>query len=364
MLMIRYFLIPIVLLFHESSLSKDLFIDSGQKLGNSNSWGISLVDLDGDGDLDAYFDNAIWYNNGNGKFQSSGKTLGNGDPKFSDFNGDGFTDAIVMDQVFLNDKKWNFIAVQNLGKGIIGSVTYDIDRDKDIDIITLYSNSDSLWYNDGAGHFVNTGKSFNGWSQSGYAFGDFDGDNDYDVFITIPHNPPPPPFDPKPDYLLLNTGDFNYEKSAQSFPAIMSRMVAVGDIDNDHDLDLLIGNQLSFIQLWINNGKGTFEQSQQVLSNTSTNEFFIDVDNDKDLDAFIIRGGPMDNGKTNELWLNQGGLYINSGLKLGESNSLSAAFGDIDNDGDVDIIIGNIDLKNNGAPNKVYLNMLNDIAEK
>lgn len=354
----------IIMLFYQSSQSQDMFIDSGQQLGKSNSWGISLIDLDGDGDLDSYFDNTIWYNDGTGHFQASDKSIGEGDPQFGDFNGDGFIDALVMNQIFINDTNWRFTAQQNLGSGILGSVIADFDNDADMDVITLYMKTDSLWTNDGTGHFTNTGISFNGWAQSGYAVGDFDQDTDTDIFVTIPHNPPPPPFNPKPDYLFFNIGNNNYKKSTQNFPPITSRNVTTGDIDNDQDLDLIVGNQSSFIQLWLNDGTGQFTQSDQKMSNTSTNEFLIDLDNDKDLDAFIIRGGPMDEGKPNELWLNQNGVFVNSNLQLGKSNSLSAAFGDIDNDGDIDIIVGNIDLKNGGASNKVYINMSIDKNDK
>ena len=58
-----------------------IFTDSGQALGNSKSLGISLRDVDGDNDLDAFVanqkSNKVWLNDGNGKFTDSGKALGN-----------------------------------------------------------------------------------------------------------------------------------------------------------------------------------------------------------------------------------------------------------------------------------------------
>ena len=57
------------------------FIDSGQALGAEDNQGVALGDLDGDGDLDAFFaiygrPNKVWLNNGSGTFVDSGQELG------------------------------------------------------------------------------------------------------------------------------------------------------------------------------------------------------------------------------------------------------------------------------------------------
>ena len=61
-----------------SQCSHLIFVDSNQALGNSNSQDVSLGDLDGDGDLDAFVanwpqPNKIWLNDGNGTFTDSGQ---------------------------------------------------------------------------------------------------------------------------------------------------------------------------------------------------------------------------------------------------------------------------------------------------
>jgi hypothetical protein len=57
------------------------FTDSGQALGSSDSLGVALGDVDGDGDLDAFVANAtqanrVWVNDGSGAFTDSGQALG------------------------------------------------------------------------------------------------------------------------------------------------------------------------------------------------------------------------------------------------------------------------------------------------
>jgi hypothetical protein len=96
------------------------FTDSGQALGNSESRGVSLGDLDGDGDLDAwvanYEANFVWINQGGdqgrvaGNFADSSQVLGNSDSwdvSLGDLDGDGDLDASVAnysqpDRVFMN----------------------------------------------------------------------------------------------------------------------------------------------------------------------------------------------------------------------------------------------------------------------
>jgi hypothetical protein len=62
-----------------------------------------------------------------------------------------------------------------------------------------------------------------------------------------------------------------------------------------------------------------------------------DLDNDGDLDAFVAN---MD--RPNEIWLYEDGKFVDSGLRLGENTDMSgkASLGDPDGDGDLDIIMG------------------------
>ena len=83
------------------------FVDSGQRLGNLNSFGVALADLDLDGDIDAFVANGaysggnpnkVWINNGQGRFTDSGQSLGHnntGSVDLADLDGDGDLDAFA-----------------------------------------------------------------------------------------------------------------------------------------------------------------------------------------------------------------------------------------------------------------------------
>ncbi|MEC9158590.1 MAG: FG-GAP-like repeat-containing protein, partial [Planctomycetota bacterium] len=97
-----------------------LFVDSGQALGNNNSYSVALGDLDGDGDIDAMVantglsgvsgeSNTVWTNDGNGLFTNS-QALGNGrstSVALGDLDGDGDLDAMVANGIgFFPNTVW------------------------------------------------------------------------------------------------------------------------------------------------------------------------------------------------------------------------------------------------------------------
>lgn len=126
--------------------------------------------------------------------------------------------------------------------------------------------------------------------------------------------------------------------------------LAVGDIDGDGDVDLVVSNYQGSSRVWKNDGHGVFIDSGQRLGSYSSHGVALgDFDNDGDLDAFLVF-----NGSADRIFFNDGGgRYTDSGQRLGQTNGhgLSVTLGDLDSagplpgsgEGGLSITLGDVD---------------------
>lgn len=186
--------------------------DSGQALGTANSYAVSLGDVDGDSDIDAIVANnganTVWINEGGddggieGEFMNSGQTLGSSwsyDIALVDLDGDGDLDAFsanwfpTANQVWINQGgdqlgfQGEFSAGESLGASAsLGVALGDLDDVASIDAFVTNNlpAGAKVWLNDGAASFVDSGQAL-GTDTTSYAVGlaDFDGDSDLDAFV-------------------------------------------------------------------------------------------------------------------------------------------------------------------------------------
>ena len=138
--------------------------------------------------------------------------------------------------------------------------------------------------------------------------------------------------------------------SAIAIGSATALSIVVGDVDNDGDLDVVVGNEGAPNQLLLNDGNGAFaEVTDSAIAVGSADTWSIalgDVDNDGDLDVVVGNSYSY----ANQLLLNDGSggfaEATDSAIAVGAAMTQSIALGDVDNDGDLDVVVGNREVSN------------------
>ena len=303
--------------------------------------GLALGDVDGDGDLDLLTAN---FNNGQG-IGSMSLRLNGGDATGSNTG------------IFSNGQDLN------LGNGARSIVVGDVDGDGDLDALVAndYNASVSVLLNGGDNTGSNTGRFVPGLDATvgtgprRVALGDADGDGDLDLFalnyysasVSIRLN--------GGDATGSNTGTFSNGSSVQVGTQPFG--LALGDIDGDGDLDLLCTIISSAVSVRLNGGDntgsntGVFSGSQSVqVGRTPQGIVLGDVDSDGDLDLVVANYGSTFSNNTVSLSLNGGdntgsntGVFGASSSVAVGSRPIGVALGDVDGDGDLDLLTANND---------------------
>ena len=194
------------------------------------------------------------------------------------------------------------------------------------------------------------GVSCTGYS-NGVAWGDYDNDGDLDLYVANLS---------EANVLYRNNGDGTFTdvtSEAGVGCTGYSRGVAWGDYDNDGDLDLYVANSDGANVLYRNNGDGTFtdvtDEAGVGCTGSSRGVAWGDYDNDGDLDLYVANFY-----EANVLYRNNGdGTFTMVGAGVGcTGSSKGVAWGDYDNDGDLDLYVANWDeanvlYRNNGNLN-------------
>jgi len=301
------------------------FTDSGQSLGNMDSYAVALGDLDGDKDLDAFVandgENTVWVNDGEGNFSDSGQRLGTNNSHavlLADVNQDGSLDAYVANYgqanvLWLNDGNGLFSQSPQMLDNIdsYSAAFGDLDGDCDLDLfVTNYDPSvaNQVWRNDGTGQFSDTGQRLGNMPSYTPLLGDFDRDGDLDAYVA----------NGNADELWLNNGDATFALSSQSLDTDSGFGAGTGDFDGDGDLDIFlpIYSGENGVHILLNDGTGQFDERQNILETDAAN-FFValgDLNGNGLLDAFVTSIYHTDG---NGIWLNQ----------LSSTGTLSATHG-------------------------------------
>ncbi|HTK80865.1 MAG TPA: FG-GAP-like repeat-containing protein [Bacteroidota bacterium] len=334
----------------------------------SGSW----IDVNGDGYLDLYVangnlssvDNSLYMNNRHGGFfkvtngdmvNDGGSSIGSA---WGDYNRDGKLDLFVTNRNNFGNFLYRGAGDTNFTKITTGGPVTDIansnssswvdaDNDGNLDLYVInFQGNDYFYRNSGSPSYsltridtlqqVGDGANF---SISG-SWADVNNDGKIDFFAGNAGT--------QSDLLYLNNGNLSFTKTVLA-DGRASVGNSWGDFDNDGNIDLVVTNTLGQNNILYHNGGppnyALTPVSSSIVSNDGGNSVgsaWGDVDNDGDLDLFVAN-----DGGNNFLYLNDGppnytftkvtlGVVVNDG-----GNSFGAVAGDYDNDGFLDLFVAN-----------------------
>ena len=358
-------------LYHQNA--DGTFTDVTEKAGltgaqqNYYAMGVAVGDYDNDGFEDIYVTgyggNTLYHNNGNGTFTDVTKTAGVGaggwsaSAGFFDYDNDGKLDIFVTRYL-----DWSFKTNRYCGEQKPGYRAYCHPDNYD-------GVTNILYHNNGDGTFTDVSQKAGIANPSGkglgVTFADYDGDGFPDIFVAN---------DSVQCFLYHNNGNgtfsevgllagVGYNEDGKAFAGMGADF---SDFDNDGRPDVVVTDLSNErYMLFRNNGDGTFRDvtnasgvgaATLAFSGWSTHLF--DFDNDGWKDIFVAQGHVMDTIQLTSpnlkymqpplLLRNEGGHFKR--VILGpafqtEWAGRGAAFGDIDNDGDIDVVMSNVGQK-------------------
>jgi enediyne biosynthesis protein E4 len=329
--------------------------------------GVATGDYNNDGCIDLYVttlgSNQLFRNNCDGTFTdvtATSRTASVGwsvSVAFVDFDRDGWLDLFVGHYV-------NYSADANVKCfGLAGGPEYCPPHVYTAQPSKLYRNNRDGTFTDAT---ARAGLSTEFGPALGVATADFNGDGWIDLYVAN---------DGQPNQLWINQRNGTFKNMALLSGAALgadgeaksSMGVDAGDFDNDRDEDLVITELTGQgADLYVNAGGGVFEERaaraglrQPTLPFTGFGAAWLDIDNDGWLDLVMVNGAVTQNAdaaarkerfalqQRKQAFRNLGnGRFEDVTNRAGASFtraevSRGAAFGDVDNDGDTDIVVGN-----------------------
>ena len=335
------------------------FVQGADIVSVSATYDTKLVDLDGDGDLDLAQGGSVisrtWLNNGSGNFTVQQEFPGGAyQLAFGTLDVDSDLDMVVALEsdggypgfiIYTNNGSGTMSYNSNLGSGFeVKQVELaDMDEDGDLDIVArmqnasneyvrIYDNQGSLTFSMTSTYTINSAK---------MALDNLDGDTDADIVLAVEGT--------GIITLINNSGSLT---SGSTFTPAGSNYyisdVDIADFDGDGDMDVFASNSYESpttnSYLFLNDGSGTLTDSgANVETGGNYGSFVADIDGDGDVD--IVSGGYISYPK---LWVHDGDqdsdgipeFLFDHDIPTIVTEYSSVNFGDLDGDGDIDILVG------------------------
>lgn len=335
----------------------------------SPSFGCSAADFDNDGDVDLYVlnygPNVFYQNNGDGTFTDISLKSGLADLRWSlsapwlDYDQDGDLDVFVANYLDYDQGKFR---AYYAAAGYPGPLSYA-------------AQADALYRNNGDGTFTDVSKKVgidkaNGRAMSATAT-DLNNDGWLDVYVAN---------DATENFYYENSRDGTFKEKGLALglafgehgQGVSSMGPFVGDIDRNGLLDIYIPD-MGYSSLLMNQGeffKDRTTRSKVALAcgqYTGWGGLLFDYDNDGYLDLFVSNGNAHHEYTEEDVLLRNSGDAVFSDVSKNSGGYFStkhvgrgSTFADYDNDGDLDLLIVNLNdqarlLRNDGGNNKNWL---------
>jgi hypothetical protein len=313
--------------------------------------GVAAGDVDGDSDLDlvaiSRYDQlaSVLLNTGTGQFVAGSTFPLTGGPrwlKLGDLDGDGDVDVVTSNadgtvSTRLNDGRGNFAGGNDkvVSFSTTGLALGDVDGDGDLDPVTLAPfGVATLLVNDGQGVLtVGAQVALASNFASGVAVADLDNDGDLDLWAAD---------ETRQGQVCLSFNNGRGSFGRRAFIAVepWPASVTPADVNGDGNVDMVVPSEdvftgVSLVSIRLNTGQGGFSTSQTVaVGARPTSVISGDLDGDGDVDLLAVNS----NGNTLSVLLNDGQGHFVAGTAAAVGTlPTSAALADLDGDGDLDV---------------------------
>ena len=268
---------------------------------------------------------------------------------WGDFNGDGNPDLFVAGgdslgaetaTVYLGDGSGGFTEA---GAGLTGVVDAssdvgDVNGDGNLDLVVSgtvpgVGGTTTVYLGDGAGGFTEASAVLPGVFEGATEFADFNEDGNLDLLLT----------GDGAAAVYLGDGEGGFVRANAGLTGVQQSSSAIGDVDNDGHLDLVVtGRDVSGIEsatVYLGDGTGGFTEATALTGVDSGSSTLGDVDGDGNLDL-LVTGSDGDNVETATVYLGDGtGGFTAANAGLTGVQESSSDVGDINNDGNLDLVV-------------------------